>query len=86
MIDKMAVAVFNAYYTVKRKALQLRDEECGMETVESVVLMAIALLVASLLVSILTKRSAVFDNDQGLIGYIFERIKEQIDAIFSTGI
>ncbi len=85
MIDKMAVAVFNAYYTVKRKALQLRDEECGMETIEAVVLLAVALIVASLLLTVLTKRSAVFDNEQGLIGYVFERIKEEIDAMFTIG-
>ena len=86
MIDQMAFAVINAYYTVKRKAAQLRDEECGMETVESVMILAIALIIASLLITFLTKSNSVFENENGLIGYIFERIREQIDAIFDTGI
>jgi len=86
MMNTMAFAVFKAYYTAKHKVMQLRDEECGMDTVETVMLLAISLIVGALLVNILTKRTPLFDNEQGLIGYVFERIREQIDIIFSTEI
>ena len=81
-MDKMALTAFNAYYSAKRKFEQLRDEESGMETIEAVILIAIAIIVAVLLIEFLTKQNSVFGDDEGLVGYIFHKIKDQLDDIF----
>jgi len=83
-MDKMALTAFNAYYSAKRKFEQLRDEESGMETIEAVILIAIAIIVAVLIVNFLTKSNPVFEDEGGLLGYIFNGIKEKLDAIFGS--
>jgi hypothetical protein len=80
-MDKMALAAFNAYYTAKRKFEALRDEESGMETIEAVILIAIAIIVAVLIIQFLTGNSETF-GEHGIVGYIFDKIKDQLDDIF----
>ena len=85
MMDKMALAAFNAYYAAKRKFEALRDEESGMETIEAVILIAIAIIVAVLLIDMLTKESDLWEGQKGLVGFIFFKIKTSLNSIFSSG-
>lgn len=82
MIDKMALAVFSAYWKVKTKIDGLKNDESGMETIEAVILVAIAVIIALALVTLLTKDNPTFGSG-GLIGYIFTKIKGKFDDLFA---
>ncbi|MCQ2408761.1 MAG: hypothetical protein MJ065_09595 [Oscillospiraceae bacterium] len=75
MIDKAAVTVLAAYYTMKAKVQKLMSDEDGMETVQAVILIVVAVAVALVLLEILTKGG---DSDHGLIGDLVEKIKEKL--------
>lgn len=78
MLDKMALAVFSAYYKMKAKVMNMKDEEDGMETVEAVILIAIAVIIAGIVVNMLTKKDWGSGEETGLIGYIFWKIKNML--------
>ena len=81
MFDKMAVSMLTAYYKAKAKFMSLTSEEDGMETIEAVILIAIAVIIAGVLVEFLTKGQ--FEGvEGGLVGYIFHQIGEKIKALF----
>lgn len=81
MMDKMALAVFTAYWKIKTKIDELKNDESGMETIEAVILVAIAVIIALALVTLLTKDNPTFGSG-GLIGYIFTQVKEKIEELF----
>lgn len=87
MIDEAAVACIRTGYRAKAKLVKLIAAEDGMETLESVIIIAIAVTVAGLILNFLT-RGTFGDSrsDQGLLGYMFERIGEAITDIFDTDI
>lgn len=84
MLDKMAIAVFSAYFRVKAKFESLKDEEDGMETIEAVILIAIAVIIAGFLVNFLTKKDWGDGQEHGLIGYIFNMLVEKLKEILGT--
>lgn len=81
MLDKAMFAVYMAYWNARTKLMKLADEEDGMETIETVILIAIAVVIGVALLEILTKNFG--GNDQGVIGYVFEKIKGKIDELFT---
>ena len=83
MIDKFTISCMTTYYKAKAKLDKLSKAEDGMETLETIILIAIAVIVASFIINFLTKGK--FDgSDKGLIGYMFDKIGESIKAIFTT--
>ena len=80
MLDKMAFAVYSSYLKAKAKLMKLGQEEDGMETLETVILIAVAVVVAGVIVNILTKGS----DGKGLIGNIFDTILEKINNLFNA--
>lgn len=78
MLDKMALAVFSAYYKMKAKVMNMKDEEDGMETVEAVILIAVAVIVAGIVVNQLTQKDWGSGEETGLIGYIFWKIGQAL--------
>lgn len=80
MLDKMAFAVYSSYLKAKAKIMKLGQEEDGMETLETVILIAIAVVVAGIIVNVLTKG----EDGTGLIGKIFKTISEKIENIFNA--
>ena len=84
MIDKFAVSCLTTFYKAKIKLTRLVTEEDGMETLESVMLIAIAVIVAGFIVNFLTKgHFGGSKSDQGLIGYMFEQIGDSISGMFA---
>lgn len=81
MLDKMTLAVFVAYWKVRNKVDELKNNEDGMETIEAVILVAIAVIIALALVTLLTKDNPTFGSG-GLIGYIFTKVKDKIEELF----
>lgn len=84
MLDKMAFAVYSSYLKAKAKLMKLGQEEDGMETLETVILIAIAVVVAGIIINVLTK-GHIGNSDQGLIGYMFQTIKEKLENVFNGG-
>lgn len=85
MFDKAAIAAFSTYYKAKAKVSKLFSEESGMETIETVILIAVAVILAGFIVNFLTKgHFGDAESDQGLIGYIFEQIGNQITNLFGN--
>ena len=81
MIDKFAISCMTTYYKAKAKFDKLTKSEDGMETIETVILIAIAVIVASFIINFLTK-GKFGDSDQGLVGYIFEKVGAAIKDMF----
>lgn len=81
MMDKVAFAAYMAYWKFKQRVMRLGQEEDGMETIETVILIAIAVIIGVALLEILTKNFG--GNDQGVIGYVFDKIKTKIDELFA---
>ena len=83
MIDKFAISCMTGYYKAKAKFEKLCKGEDGMETLETIILIAIAVIVASFIINFLTK-GKFEGSDKGLIGYMFDKIGDSIKAIFDT--
>ncbi len=85
MFDKFAISCFSTYYKAKAKIEKLSKAEDGMETLETIILIAIAVIVAGFIINFLTKgKFGGANSNQGLIGYMFEKIGESITNIFKT--
>ena len=79
MLEKITAMFCMAYLTVKCKYEELKEEhEDGMATIEAVILIAVAVILALVVVNILTKG----DDGKGLIGHMFEKIKDKFDSLF----
>lgn len=74
MLEKAMFAVYSAYWNAKLKLMKLANEEDGMQTIEAVILIAIAVIVAAFIVNALTGD----DNGKGLIDRIFDAIVEKL--------
>ena len=85
MFDKFAITCISTYAKAKAKVEKLCKAEDGMETIETVILIAIAVIVAGFIINFLT-RGQFGDSDQGLVGYIFSRVGEAITGMFGGGI
>ena len=55
MFDKFAISCFSTYYKAKAKFEKLCKAEDGMETLETIILIAIAVIVAGFIINFLTK-------------------------------
>ena len=85
MIDKFAVSCMTTYYKAKAKLTKLSKAEDGMETLETIILIAIAVIVAGFIINFLTRgHFGDPENNQGLIGFMFSQIGDAIQDIFNT--
>lgn len=84
MINRFTVSCISFYYRAKTKLAQQGKGEDGMETLETVILIAVAVIIAGFITNFLTEgQFADSNNDQGLIGYMFYKIGEAIKDIFA---
>lgn len=87
MFDKFAVSCFTTYYkakaSAKAKIEKLTSGEDGMETLETIIIVAIAVVVAGFIINFLTRgKFGDSDSNQGLVGYMFDKIGAAITDIF----
>lgn len=86
MIDKVLNKVCRAYLKARNKFMELANEESGMETVEVVILIAIAAAIAVAILNILTKDAFPAPDGSGdktgLLGWLFGSIAEKLKALF----
>lgn len=76
MLNKMACSLYRAYWNAKMRLVKLGQEEDGMETLETVILIAVAVILAGVVVVFLL--GANKDGSDGIIHDLFEGIKQKI--------
>lgn len=86
MLDRIEFAAYSAYLKAQRKFNELKNKEDGMETLETIILVAVAVVVAILIVNILTKDGFTDSegNKTGLVGWIFDQVKTKFTSILGS--
>ena len=79
MMEKMERALVALFVKAQLELMKLEQEEDGMETVETIILVAVAVVVAGILIDVLTKDGT---SGKGLIGDVFAKIQEKITELF----
>ena len=79
-MQKVQNALIQAYLKARMEMLRLENEEDGLETVETVILVAVAVVVAVCIYQALT--GGTQDGSKGLVGSIFSGIETKINQIF----
>lgn len=80
MLDKAMFAVYMAYWNARTKLMKLANEEDGMETLETVILIAVAVIIAGIVIVFLLGEDK--DGKGGIISIIFDKIKNEINGLF----
>lgn len=86
MFDKMAIALCCGYLKAKSKIKEVLESEDGMETLEAVIMIAVAVILVGFIINFLTKDGFETADGQsvGLIQYLFDKIKTAIESVFET--
>ncbi len=77
-MEKMILALHKGYCKAKLRMMQLAKEEDGMETLETVILIAVAVLVAGVIVTFLVGGN----GEDGFVQELFNSIKQKINETF----
>lgn len=81
MMRKAEAALMRAYLKAKLAVLKFQQEEDGLETVETVILVGVAVILAVIVFNVLTGGDT--QNGQGgIIGDVFQSIRDKIKEIF----
>ncbi len=85
MLDRLSVALYCAYSNVKIRLMRLAKEESGMETLEVVILIAVAVIIAGLIINFLTKDGFELSDGTtgGLLQFLFDKIKTSVNDLFA---
>lgn len=76
MMDKIADTLVLAMLMARMKLNRFKDDESGMETLEVVILIAIAVVIAGVIIAI------VGNKDDGFLSRIFKSLEDAITGIF----
>lgn len=80
MLSKIEFATYMAYWKIKRRFMEMANEEDGMEALESIILIGVAVIIAAVVLKVL--KGDTDDGSGGLIGFINGKIKSELDKIF----
>ena len=81
-MQKVQNALVQAYLKARMEMLRLENEEDGLETVETVILVAVGVIVAVCIFNALTGGKQ--DGSKGLIGSIFDNVENKLNEIFGN--
>lgn len=89
-MNSIFLKLYCDYLRLKQRAKDKFDkmakEENGMQTVEVIILVAVAVIIAAFLLNLLTKEAFEVDGKKmGLIEYFFTQIKNTFDGMFNSG-
>jgi Flp pilus assembly pilin Flp len=76
MIEKVQYALVSAMLKAKQEMRKLTREEDGMEMMETIILIAIAVIIGGVIIN------ALGDENGGLIGMIWDKISDWLDTLF----
>lgn len=85
MLDKIAFSLYSGYFKAKLKVKKILEAEDG-SVVETVIMIAVAVILAGALINLLTNEGFTIENDEdvGLIEYLFYKIKKSMDTKIFT--
>lgn len=81
MLDKVMFSLYRAYFNAKVKLMSLANEEDGMQTVEAIILVVVAIVVAGAIINVLTGK----DGQPGIISQLFTNIMDKITTMLNGG-
>lgn len=90
MFDKAGIAVCRTYLRAKAKFEKMLKAEDGMETMEAIIMIVVAVILVGFIVNFLTKDGFVDPTDTsgtnkvGLVQYIFGNISVKLGDTFSV--
>lgn len=76
-MNKLMQALNKKYIAARIKMDEFMKKEDGMETLETVVLIVVAVIVAALIINALS-------GDDGLVKVLFQKIEDQLDTLFNN--
>ena len=82
MIDKVLNKVCRAYLKARNKFMELANEENGMETIEVVILVAIAVVIGAFVANALTGGN----GKKGIIDKLFEMIMSKLSGLLGESV
>ena len=87
MLTKLCAKAYCGYWNAKNRIRQMMESEDGMETLEAVIMIAVAVILVGFIVNFLTKDGFTTSTGDscGLIQYLFDKIKVAIEDAFSAG-
>ena len=78
-MTKAMLAIQKKYWNAKNKLTNLKNDESGMETLEVVILIVIAVVIAMLVLNMLTGSG----ENKGLIQQMFDGIAAKMKELFN---
>lgn len=79
MMEKAFESLYRAYLTAKFRVMRFMQEEEGNEMVNTIILVAIGVIIAAVIVNLVTGDG--HDGKSGLIHDIFEAIKDKLSEL-----
>lgn len=82
MLERTFAKAYGAYLKAKMKMVHMMQEEDGMETLEAVIMVAVAVILVGFIVNFLTRNGFQDSSgaDVGLIQYLFDKIKTMVEG------
>lgn len=86
MLERIACSLYCGYWKTKLKIKKVLESEDGMETLEAVIMIAVAVILVGFIINFLTKDGFELSDGSsgGLIQYLFDKIKTAIEGAFAT--
>lgn len=81
MLAKIEFATYMTYWKIRHRLMKMANEEDGMETLETVILIGVAVIIAFIIYNVLTGGDAQ-NGENGMIGKLFSAIDKSIQKIF----
>lgn len=81
MIDKISAFFYMMYLKADLAFKELESEEDGMETVQAIILVAVAVVVAGCIINVLTTGE---NGQPGLISKLFSSIQQKFDEMLGV--
>jgi len=75
-MQKIENALIGLFVKVQLELMKLEQEEDGMEMLEAIILMVVAVAIAAVIIN------ALGDENGGLIGTIWTKISDKLDDLF----
>ncbi len=82
-MKKIENAVLQAFLKLRAEMLALENEEDGMEMLETVILIGIAVIIGVVVLELLTGKG--HDGKGGIVSSIFAAINKKLGELFGTG-
>ena len=81
-MKKLQNAMIQIFLRARAEMLALENQEDGLETVETVILVGVAVILAIIVYKALTGGDQ--EGNSGLLGSLFDAIEDKINEIFGT--